>query len=104
MDNVDALFAAVRALRDALHSRLDDNVSDRVFTTLRLRHGQAVVQARRETEVPPLPQTHSRYASTIAALDQATQAINTAVPTNDDAMLAALRNAGAALDRVDLLP
>lgn len=104
MATIGELMTAVRGLRNALHERLDDAVSNRVFTALRLRHSQAVVQARREVELPPMPSPRAGYDPAIVALDAATLAVTTASATDEPAMLASLLKAGAALDKVERLP
>lgn len=104
MATIGELMTAVRGLRNALHERLDDAVSNRVFTALRLRHSQAVVQARREVEVPPMPSPRAHYDPAIVALDAATIDVAAAAAADEPAMLAAARKAGAALDKVERLP
>ena len=104
MATSEALMAAVRTLRNALHERLDDPISNRAFAAIRLRHSQAVVQARREVEGPPLPSPRAAYDAVIAALDASTLDVTTADAGNENAMVAAALKAGAALDRVEKLP
>ena len=104
MANKTQLMAAVRGLRDELHDRLDDNVTDRVFKPLRLRHVAAVIQARREVEDPSLPATSAKYAPVVVALGTATAAVAAAESTDEPAMLAATAQAKAATDQVAALP
>lgn len=104
MATLDKLMTAVRAVRDGLHDRLDDNVSNRVFSGLRLRHMQAAIQARREVEDPGLPRESATYDAPITALDGAAAAVKTATSTDEPAMLAAIKAAKLALDGVAGLP
>jgi hypothetical protein len=104
MADLNALMSAVQALRDALHEHMDDNLSERVFAALRLRHTQAVIQARRETNQPPMPTSHPKYASVVSQLDSATASVKAVNNGDEAAMLDALHDAGTALDAMDKLP
>ena len=104
MTTLADLMTEVRGLRDALHARLDDNVTDRVFRQLRLRHVAAVMQARREVEDPSLPASSAKYTTPLDDLRAASEAVAAAVSTNEPAMLAATGQAKAALDEVAALP
>lgn len=103
MASLEALMESVRGLRDALHDRMDDNVSNRVFAELRLRHTQAVIQARREVEGDAMSDPSDDYDGAIDALGAATGAVEAAEATDEGEMLSALRRAGQALDRVGSL-
>lgn len=104
MATLTDLMRAVRGTRDALHARLDDNVSARVFTALRLRHTQAVIEARREVEDPTLKPELRAYDPLIAGLETASAAVKAGIATDEPAMLAATWDAGRALDRIERLP
>ncbi len=103
MTTLVALMTQVRALRDELHDRLDDNVTNRVFKQLRLRHVAAVIQARREVEDPSLPSQSPKYTAPQADLTAATSAVAAAISTDEPAMLAAISLAQAALALVAAL-
>jgi hypothetical protein len=104
MASLADLMSAVRNLRDTLHDRLDDNVTDEVFRAIRLRHAQAVIQARREAEDPSLPSASDMYDSVIAALNTARNAVSSAEDTDAKAMLDACEEARLALNMVKALP
>lgn len=104
MTTLAELMTEVRALRDALHARLDDDVTDRVFRQLRLRHLTAVLQARREVEDTGLPPKSAKYAGPAEAVAAATASVGAAASTDEPAMLAAIAEAKAALDLVVALP
>ena len=104
MARLGELMAGVQAVRDALHDRLDDNISDRAFNSLRVRHAQAVVQARRETADPSLKAESARYDPVITELTTAAATVASAVETEEKAMLDASFAAGKALDKVERLP
>ncbi len=98
------LFVAVRKLRDTLHERLDDNISDRVFSSLRLRHIEAVIQSRREVEDQTLLDPSNSYDTIIVMLNTASIAVSDATDTDENEMLAALKLARLALAEVAALP
>ena len=104
MASLADLMTAVRAVRDALHGRFDDNVTERVHVSLRLRHTQAAIQARREATDPNLKATSVRYDPIIVDLDAATATVTTAIETDEPAMLMGCAAAGKALDKVEHLP
>lgn len=104
MATLEALMTAVRALRDALHERLDDRISNRVFQALTLRHAKAVGQARREVDDPTLPAESADYDPVIPALAAAATAVTAAPESDERAMLDAIVQAEAALNLVEALP
>lgn len=98
------LFVSVRKLRDTLYDRLDDNVTNNVFSSLKLRHITALTQARREIDETSLPDPSPLYDPVILQLDQASNAVQIATSTGQAEMLTALLRVSLALKSVKQLP